>query len=546
MLMFICGAGLNKDSPYTYVNGILRDGDGEEIKLLEPKNGSKTTSTFTGGSSPQIQTPVRRKRRANVTPVFLGRNLRMGTTMSPVANKRNRTDSRSQRVCRTLSLGTATAYRFPARSRSTIARTKRLKVKLSQLYESILSEEKCGVRTQAAAVRKTMDRLKSVHVFASTTISAQCAYTVAFTGHFVSSDVLMYGLELWCPRQFIPFHYLGSSQAHTFCFNAVGQHEEAAQQVALMQRRCAGYKDVIESGFCLVLPYNYPVDVHWMCVLVWKDTSTNPAGYFVQPRNSLRSYRRYDNICVRDAQTFLKGLYEYAGTPANELPKWIESRTNYNVCEQARGEMSCCFHTLAQAILAFNGTWKTQSYSERFIHSIRLRLLDHMGAEGVHFRDRTPPNPVLAVGRTHRMNLKRKYFMQILRLQKTKECRLRYQSYVKYQIGDVIKFRCGKQCVDRQVVAIRRYDDLELMLSKETVKACLPHLSEADLKQGASEYMSFFKNADLHLGVIVFHLSPLMSRKAIPQNRSTIQKLRIQKPRLASRQVRKKTDLFNR
>lgn len=537
--MFVCAAGLNKDYPYTYVNGVLRDGDGEEIKLLNPRNGSSAACTFTR-ASPRIRTPVRRNKSSdNVTPAFLKRNLRLGSTMSPIPRKRKRTDAQRKRRRRNLSLGTE--YRFPVRTRFTIARTERLKRQLSDVYQSILFEEERRLGTHTTATTRTMDRMKEMNAFIRNTISLQCAYTVAFTGHFISSDVLMYGLELWCPRQYIPFHYLGSPQAHTFCFNAVGQHEDAAQQVAIMQRRCVQYKDVIESGKCLVLPYNYPVDEHWMCVLAWKNTSTNPAVYVLQPRNSMRGYRANDNICVRDAKTFLKGLYEYAGTRAQELPKWIEIATPDNVCEQTAGEMSCCLHTLAQAILAFNGSWRRQSFSEEFVHSIRLHLLDDMASGGIRVHVRTPPNTTTAVGRLHGMTLKRKYFLQVLRMEKTKECRLRYASYRKYQIGDVIRFRCGKQRVDRQVVAIRPYHDLEFMLQKETVKACLPHLNEGEVKKGVLEYMSFFKKKDLHLGMFVFHLSPLTRKQAIPQNKFTTRK-----SRLASGQVRKKTDLFNR
>ena len=537
--MLVCAAGLNKDYPYTYVNGVLRDGDGDEIKLLDPRNGSSAART-SAIASPRIRTPVPRKRSSeNVTPAFLKRNLRLGSTMSPIPRKRKITDARRQRRRRNLSFGTA--YRFPVRSRFTIARTNRLKRQLSEVYHSILFEEERRLGTHNTATTRTMNRMKEMNAFTMNAISLHCAYTVAFTGHFISSDVLMYGLELWCPRQHIPFHWLGSAQRHTYCFDAVGQHENAAQQVALMQRKCLRYKDVIESGLCLVLPYNYPVQVHWMCVLAWKDTSTNPAVYVLQPRNSFRAYRVHDNRCVRDAKTFLKGLYEYAGTPAQELPKWTEIATPDNVCEQAAGEMSCCLHTLAQAILAFNGSWRSQSFSEEFVHSIRLHLLDDMSSGGIRVHAGTPPNPTMAVGRFHGMNLKRKYFQQVLRMEKTKECRLRHPSYRKYQIGDVIRFRCGKQRVDRQVVAIRPYDDLEFMLKKETVKACLPHLNEVDVKKGVSEYMSFFKQKDLHLGMLVFHLSPLMSRQPIPEKKFTTQK-----PRSASGQVRKKTDLFNR
>ena len=589
MHTIVCVAGVNNDSPYTYVNGVLRDGDGDEIKLLDPRNGSTAASTSAVASpqihapvlrkrsvnttpaflcrnkkknstaastsavaSPKIHTPVLRKRSANITPAFLCRNLRFGTTVSPVPHKRttespvphkrNRTDSRRKRPRRSLQLRTTT-YRFPVRTRSTIASTKRLKAQLSQLHESILFEETRRKGPHATtAVKRTMTRMKAIEVFVSNNISLECAYTVAFTGHFISSDVLMYGLELWCPRQYIPFHYLGSPQAHSFCFNAVGQHEDAAQQVALMQRRCVRYQEVIESGLCLVLPYNYPVNMHWMCVLAWKDTTnTNPAGYVLQPRNSMRSCRRHDKICVRDAKTFLKHLYEYAGTPTHELPKWTAVPTPNNVCEQARGEMSCCIHTLAQAILAFNGTWRSQSFSESFVHSIRLHLLDHMASEGVRVLVTTRPNiATVAVGLIHGINLRRKYFMQVLRLEKTKECRLQYKTYLKYKIGDVIKFRCGNQYVDRKVVAIRLYRNLESMFASETVKAFLPHLSESDVDKAVSEYMSFFNRADLHLGVIIFHLSPQNSKES-PENKVTIQK-----QKFGSGQVRKKTDLFNR
>ena len=516
------------------MNGVLRDGDGDEIKLVDPKNRSTATSTLT----PEIKTPVRRKRNENVTPPFLGRNVRLGATTSPVPHKRNGTDVRRKHPRRSLAL--SYTYPFPIRSRTTIARTKRLKAGLSQLYESILSEERRRGGTQATAVTRTMNRMKSFDVFTSNTISAQCAYTVAYPGNFISSDVLMYGLESWCPRQFIPFHCLGSPRAHTFCFDAVGPHEHAAQHVAQMQRRCLGFQQVIESGKCLVLPYNYPVDVHWMCVLAWKDTSTNPAGYIVQPRNSMSSFRRHDGRCIQDAKTFLKGLYEYAGVPTYALPKWSEAPTCVNVAEQASGEMSCCLHTLGQALLAFNGTWRNQSFSEGFVHCMRLHLLDHMGFDGFNIRARTRSNTTTAVGRTRHMKLRRKYFRQISRLEKTKECRLRYPSFLRYQIGDVIQFKCGNDRIARMVVHIQPYKDLVSMFAKETVRACLPHLRESDVAQGVLEYMSFFNSKDLHLGFLVFHLSPMMSR-----DESSKKGFTFQEPKSVSG-VRKKVDLFNR
>lgn len=189
--------------------------------------------------------------------------------------------------------------------------------------------------------------------------------------------------------------------------------------------------------------------------------------------------------------------------------------------------------------LSANGTWRSQSFSEGFVHSIRLHLLDHMGSNGVRVRVRTRPNTTTAVGLIHRMNLKIKYFMQILRLEKTKECRLQYKTYLKYQIGDVIQFQCGKECISRTVVRIERYPDLESMFSRETLRSFLPHLSESDVAQGVLEYLSFFNRRDLHLGVVAFHLSPT-SREASPKTR-----LRIQKPKLDSGKVRKKVDLFN-
>ena len=106
MHTFVCAAGLNKDYPYTYVNGVLRDGDGDEIKQLDPRNGSSAART-SAIASPRIRTPVQRKRSENVTPAFLKRNLRLGSTMSPIPRKRKITDARRKRRRRNLSLGTA-------------------------------------------------------------------------------------------------------------------------------------------------------------------------------------------------------------------------------------------------------------------------------------------------------------------------------------------------------------------------------------------------------------------------------------------------------
>ena len=144
-------------------------------KLTPVKTRVKAASTPTGTSSPKIQTPVRRKRNVTVTPPFLGRNLRLGAMMSPVSHKRNRTDSRRKRPRRSLSLATTT-YKFPARTRTTIARTQRLKSMLSQLYESILLEEKRRAGTHTNVVTRTMDRMKGMDVFDSISISVKCAY----------------------------------------------------------------------------------------------------------------------------------------------------------------------------------------------------------------------------------------------------------------------------------------------------------------------------------------------------------------------------------
>jgi len=345
------------------------DGDDEWIevdelsKILMPS--SKTVDN-------NKMTPAPHKRKATVTP-----DVSSLTKMKRSCGRRN---------TRLVFDKPSAIELLPRREEVHIARTNRIRTGLMKLYESILDDEITKGGSRKEQEDRVINRMSCITFFRNckhytSSLSATQAYSICFPGHFISCDVLGYGLALFCADQHVPFHYLGSAISHDFLFN-VAAHEQAPGQVVEMQRRCMKYISVIESGKCLVLPYNYPRDQHWMCVLAWKDNTKNPAVYSVEPRNSLRSYRRYDEKCVQDSIEFLKKAYHHSGVRVHQIPNF-KQLPSANVTEQRPGDLACCVHTLAEAFLAAKGCFLTHDIPLTFIDLLRGHLVDQLGAESI-------------------------------------------------------------------------------------------------------------------------------------------------------------------
>ena len=122
-----------------------------------------------------------------------------------------------------------------------------------------------------------------------------------------------------------------------------------------------------------------------MCVLAWKGGTVSKPIYYLQPRNSMSSFKYLDNSCVEDAKLFLNKLYEFSGIAVCDRPTWKTQSTPINIVEQARGENSCGLHVVSQIILVSHGMWLTHTFDEGDIDILRLRLVDVMVGDGISF-----------------------------------------------------------------------------------------------------------------------------------------------------------------
>ena len=119
-----------------------------------------------------------------------------------------------------------------------------------------------------------------------------------------------------------------------------------------------------------------------------------------------------------------------------------------------------------------------------------------------------------------RLNSER-LFQQINDQEKTIDARIRYPSYTKIQVGNVLEFRWFHREVYRRVSAIYVYDGFEDMLKTHGVRACAPHLEEGDLEGALNFYHSFpdYKRLAKSCGVIAFRLGDIQVSPAVPWNR---------------------------
>jgi len=118
-------------------------------------------------------------------------------------------------------------------------------------------------------------------------------------------------------------------------------------------------------------------------------------------------------------------------------------------------------------------------------------------------------------------------FQQIYDGEKTVDARIRYPSYTRIKVGDILEFRWKDCVVYRRVVGVSVYSDFETMLKIQGVRACLPHLKERDYNGALKFYHSLTNYAQLAIEhrVVAFRLGTIQVPPFQPWNRLQIKKL---------------------
>lgn len=345
-------------------------------------------------------------------------------------------------------------------------------------------------------------------------------YQLAVKGLYVNDTVLRFMLQNSCPSAHVP-SYLTDMR-----FTPRGFFDEQSTNFDENKNTAMTWVQRIEAGSVLMLPYNWPVNHHWVAVFAWKEDGK----YHVQSRNSMYSmYSRYrgDVRILKHAQKFISQVYTFS--KHSPLPNWnhqtaIVDRPSF-VTEQGRNE--CAFNIVANGILAQTDRCFTHTFNNDFVDNVRNRHI----LLAADYRQRTMCRHVVYSSEMDRQNVNRtficnrknrvrpmfvrsRYFKQIENDDKFIEARPDYPSYRKYSVGDIIPFkerRSGKMCL-KYILAMRTYEEVRSMLLTETVKACLPHLDEGDIDLAVEEYHNlpnFKVNVQRYEGVRAFELGPL-------------------------------------
>ena len=346
--------------------------------------------------------------------------------------------------------------------------------------------------------KATMQRM----VFARGTsrwFSMQDFYELTKEGEFINDKLLTFMLERMCPSAYVPSFVTDTRIDHF----RVREDQRSLQE---FRDRVKRWVDRIESGAVLMMPYNWPINKHWVAVFVWKDRDQ----YYVQARNSYAPYTRHDSDTLSHAQKLVNKLYAFVNREVVPNCKQVASPT---VTEQVNNE--CAFHVVANGVLAHKNCCFTHTFDNDYIDYIRTTHVVSLAK----LRGHTMTRNVIQITRPLTvMKVKRKYFVAIENDQKFIEVRPDYPSYSSIEPGSTIRFKCGLRSCDKTVVDIRRYRNMDYMFNFESVRACLPHLSEMNVDEAVHEYHSihgFERNVATHHGVCVFEVTNVLQTKPI-------------------------------
>ena len=170
--------------------------------------------------------------------------------------------------------------------------------------------------------------------------------TVFLRGEFISGEVVQRGCAFMR-------HVAGDQDAvyianiyamQTLLFKDMYQYSTFEIQPDKIKSYITAYPDSswthnLDQDRIVLVPINYPVNVHWCLVVMWK----NKSGHFVRVYNSLKSYKEYDREVASTCAHVCGCMDErYAQM------KWKFWQPHDHV-EQKANQNRCGLHVIARA-----------------------------------------------------------------------------------------------------------------------------------------------------------------------------------------------------
>ena len=380
---------------------------------------------------------------------------------------------------------------------------------ITQHHRQLVRQQRVFIKRQFLTLSpQTMERRMYARV-GDIDISFAQFYHLAVKANFIDNFILGLMLRKSCPLAHIPT-YMTETRGinNAFCPN----EDTPTDEITAQRIRAESWVNRIETGRVLMLPYNWPVNLHWVAVFVWKSGSQ----YHVQPRNSYRLYAEKDVAILKHAMNLMSKMYRFCKRPE---PRW-DRRTAIveppTITEQNPNE--CALHVVANGVLAQMDQCFSHTFDNNYVDNIRSRYIvllancrrdtttrnvvqtTHNSAE-LHHNNKTR--------KIREMRAQLKYFRTLKSQEKYVEGRPDYPSYRNLVPGDIIRFKCGNRECDRVILSVHVYDNVKEMLLASTVQACLPHLSQTDIDKAVTEYHDipcFKENVKRHNGVRAFTL----------------------------------------
>ena len=190
-------------------------------------------------------------------------------------------------------------------------------------------------------------------------------YTLAVKKNFIDDVVLALMLRHLCRDAYMPSFLCNVESV----FGDYFDKDTTRDQQVMQERRAMASAWVrrIESGKVLMLPYNYPTNVHWVALFVWKD---NEGEYHVQSRNSYKQLVCRDNVILRHAQSLISKMYAFCNQGASIM--WNDQTAivqRPRVVEQQPND--CGFHVVANGVLAQQDKCFSHKFDNDYVDYIR-------------------------------------------------------------------------------------------------------------------------------------------------------------------------------
>ena len=132
----------------------------------------------------------------------------------------------------------------------------------------------------------------------------------------------------------------------TYIYDALLPHRRCMRQIEKIANSNTAWPKLVEAGVKVFIPFNYPGQLHWVAVVLWKEK----VSYFFTVYDSLEATREYNiKVVIGCVQLFHAMDLLIPRRAKRAKPKKIWNRRGYNdVVNQPSGTCRCAYHVIAR------------------------------------------------------------------------------------------------------------------------------------------------------------------------------------------------------